>query len=383
MTISAFLLAEKFYQLEPSTRFRYATLGLLFVNVSVGGTLTNFASPPVLMVAGPWNWSVSFMFLNFGWKAVCGILLANTAYYFIFRQEMADLQKSYLTVRLKRQVQAAFIHRRELEKEIEVTQQQLNEALGYLAAIDDSCAQLKSDIKSSALTSDTTGQLTESDVEEAMELRFEDVRMATLKKTLPGLLPPDLRPSYRDPDWDRREDWVPAWVMMVHLVFLGWTVMHSHYPALFIGGFLFFLGFAHVTPQYQNRIDLKPALLVGFFLGGLFIHGGLQVWWIEPLLSRFEAVPMMIGAGLLTAINDNAAITYLSTLVPNLGADVRYAVVAGAVAGGGLTVIANAPNPAGRSILKGYFDDGISPAKLLLASLLPTVILGSLFMLLR
>ena len=52
MTISALLLARRFYRFEPSLRLRYATLGLLFVNVSVGGTLTHFAAPPVLMVAG-------------------------------------------------------------------------------------------------------------------------------------------------------------------------------------------------------------------------------------------------------------------------------------------------------------------------------------------
>ena len=37
-------------------------------------------------------------------------------------------------------------------------------------------------------------------------------------------------------------------------------------------------------------------------------------------------------------------------------------------------MIANAPNPAGQSILNGYFKGGISPMKLLLGALLPTVI---------
>ena len=54
MTIAALLLVRKFYVLEPSTKFKYATLGLLFVNISVGGTMTHFAAPPVLMVAEPW-----------------------------------------------------------------------------------------------------------------------------------------------------------------------------------------------------------------------------------------------------------------------------------------------------------------------------------------
>src|SRR5262249_50652476 len=45
MTIAALLLSKQFYALKPSARFSYATLGLLFVNVSVGGTLTHFAAP--------------------------------------------------------------------------------------------------------------------------------------------------------------------------------------------------------------------------------------------------------------------------------------------------------------------------------------------------
>ena len=44
MTICALLLARQFYDLNPSTRLKYATLGLLFVNVSIGGTLTHFAA---------------------------------------------------------------------------------------------------------------------------------------------------------------------------------------------------------------------------------------------------------------------------------------------------------------------------------------------------
>ena len=58
MTICALLLARQFYDLKPSTRLKYATLGLLFVNVSIGGTLTHFAAPPVLMVARPWDWDI-------------------------------------------------------------------------------------------------------------------------------------------------------------------------------------------------------------------------------------------------------------------------------------------------------------------------------------
>jgi Na+/H+ antiporter NhaD/arsenite permease-like protein len=122
---------------------------------------------------------------------------------------------------------------------------------------------------------------------------------------------------------------------------------------------------------------------VGFFLAGLVIHGGLQGWWIAPVLENLSEIPLMLGAILLTAFNDNAALTYLSTLVPGLTEPLKYAVVAGAVTGGGLTVIANAPNPAGQSILRRYFEHGVSPVRLLVAAIIPTVIVGLCFMLLR
>ena len=148
-------------------------------------------------------------------------------------------------------------------------------------------------------------------------------------------------------------------------------------------GVLFFLGFSQVTAPYQNRIDLKPPLLVGFFLGGLVIHGGVQGWWIAPVLGALTDIPLMLIATVLTAFNDNAAITYLSTLVPDLTAGLKYAVVAGAVAGGGLTIIANAPNPAGQSILKKYFRNGISPLYLLAAATVPTLIVLVCFIVFR
>jgi Na+/H+ antiporter NhaD/arsenite permease-like protein len=88
----------------------------------------------------------------------------------------------------------------------------------------------------------------------------------------------------------------------------------------------------------------------------------------------------MLGATILTAFNDNAAITFLSTLVPGFTDSLKYAVVAGAVAGGGLTVIANAPNPAGQSILKKYFENGVSPAGLLKAAIVPTAIVWLVFL---
>ena len=160
-------------------------------------------------------------------------------------------------------------------------------------------------------------------------------------------------------------------------------MFNAHYPALFLGGFLFFLGVARATAAYQSRIELRTPLLVGFFLGGLVIHGGLQAWWIGPVLGRLSETPMFIGATILTAFNDNALITYLATLVPDLPDSIKAAVVEGAVTGGGLTVIANAPNPAGFAILKGSFDEGaISAVGLAIAATPPTIVAVAAFMLL-
>jgi hypothetical protein len=168
----------------------------------------------------------------------------------------------------------------------------------------------------------------------------------------------------------------------VHVAFIAWTVANAHYPVLFLGGFLFFLGFARATSAYQSRLALRTPLLVGFFLGGLVIHGGLQGWWISPVLRSLSVTPLFAGAGLLTAFNDNALITYLATLVPNMTPSLQVAVVQGAVVGGGLTVIANAPNPAGQALLARFFDDGVSPIKLLAGALLPTIVSALSFRLL-
>lgn len=130
-------------------------------------------------------------------------------------------------------------------------------------------------------------------------------------------------------------------------------------------------------------MDLKPPLLVGFFLAGLVTHGGLQGWWIEPVLKSLSEVPLFTGSTILTAFNDNAAITYLATLVPGFTEELKYAVVAGAVTGGGLTVIANAPNPAGQSILQKYFPNGVSPLGLAAGAMFPTLVMSACFLLLN
>lgn len=220
-------------------------------------------------------------------------------------------------------------------------------------------------------------------VQRAFEERFEEIKLRAMRRGLPALLSPEQRGEFTDPDWDDRDDPVPVWVTLVHVFFMVWTILNAHHPELFIPGMLFFLGFAEVTKPFQNNIDLKPPLLVGFFLGGLVIHGGVQGWWIAPILGNLSEIPLMLGATILTAFNDNAAITYLSTLVPDFTDSLKYAVVAGAVAGGGLTIIANAPNPAGVSILKKYFNEEVSPAGILAAALIPTAVVWIIFLVFR
>ena len=282
MTICALLLRHRFYSLQPSKSLKYASLGLLFVNISVGGALTQFASPPVVVVASVWKWDLVYMLSHFGWKAVVGIVLSNSLYLALFRKEFVRL--------------AAKVPDEELAQE--------------------------------------------------------------------GRKP------------------IPWHITALHILFLCWTVVNARYPVLVILGLLFFLAFVSATHPNQHAIALRPPLLVGFFLAALIIHGGCQQWWIAPVLGSLSKWPLMIGATILTAFNDNAAVTYLASLVPGLSQVFKYVVMAGAVTGGGLTVIANTPNPAGQSILASRFGEaGISPLYLFLGALVPTLIDGAIFML--
>ncbi len=387
MTISALLLAKKFYDLEPSMKLKYATIGLLFVNISVGGTLSNFAAPPVLMVAAPWKWDMVFMIVNFGWKACLGIIVANAVYYLLFRKEFQKMQQKFKLRTVQDEIQRKYLSRQALDFEFEEIVAAVEKEVGFIKTIEQHINKIMAQIKdrmSKRLSQKHMPSLAKEGVDQnliqnAFDQRFEEVKLARMREYLPGLLDEEDRAKFRDPDWDQRDDPVPAWVTIVHLGFMAWTIVNAHYPALFIPGLLFFLGFAQVTAPFQNRVDLKPALLVGFFLGGLVIHGGVQGWWIAPVLGNLPEIPLMLGATILTAFNDNAAITFLSTLVPNFTDTLKYSVVAGAVAGGGLTVIANAPNPAGLSILKKYFDNEVSPGGILKFALIPTAIMLVVF----
>jgi MFS family permease len=284
MTICALLLRHRFYSLKPSKSLKYATLGLLFVNISVGGVLTQFASPPVVIVASVWKWDLFYMLTHFGWKAVIGIILSNLLYLTAFRKEFARLAANV----------------------------------------------------------------------------------------------PD---EEQDPEGRRP---IPWQITGINILFLFWTVANAHYPVLVILGLLFFLAFVSATRLNQHAIALRPPLLVGFFLAALIIHGGCQQWWIAPVLGSLSKWPLMIGSTILTAFNDNAAVTYLASLVPGFSDVLKYVVMAGAVTGGGLTVIANSPNPAGQSILASRFGEtGVSPLYLFLGALVATLIDGAAFMLLH
>lgn len=274
MTVTALVLLNRLYTHNISLKLKYATLGLLFVNVSIGGTLTSFAAPPVLMVAAKWNWDMVYMLTHFGWKAFVAISLSTVV----------------VAIKFKKEISA-----------------------------------LPSQVKSK----------------------------------------------------DDKNKKVPVLLTALHLLFLFLIVLNHHHSIVFMSFFLFFLGLAAVTEEYQSPINLKGPLLVSFFLGGLIVLGGMQGWWLEQVLAKLGALSLYIGAASLTAVTDNAAITYLGSQVEGLSEISKYALVAGSVVGGGLTVIANAPNPAGYSILNPTFgDSGISAWDLFKSALIPTIIAG-------
>jgi hypothetical protein len=280
MTLAALMLRERVFGANVSTRLKYATLGVLFVNVSIGGTLTPFAAPPVLMVAAQWNWDVWYMLAHFGWKSALAVTANALVTSLVFGKELAKLPRG-------------------------------------------------------RANGNGNGNGTGNGSEAAA---------------------------------------IPPLMLLLHLMFLGGIVLSAHHPPVFMGLFLFFMGLATAYPRYQDRLILREGLLVAFFLAGLVVLGGQQQWWLEPLLRSMSADTAYFGATVLTAITDNAALTYLASQVDGLSEEFKRAIVAGAVTGGGLTVIANAPNPAGFAILRGQFEDeSINPLGLLVAALPPTV----------
>ena len=193
-----------------------------------------------------------------------------------------------------------------------------------------------------------------------------------------------LRPHLQAQAPQRNDAPVVPWaVRLVHLAFLAGVVLTAHHPAVFFGLFLFFLGFTAAYSRFQQPLLIREALLVAFFLAGLVVLGGMQDWWLQPLVAGMGAELLFFGALGLTAITDNAALTYLGSLIEGLPEASKYALVSGAVAGGGLTVIANAPNPAGAALLRrGFADESIGAGPLFLGALGPTVVAAAAFLLL-
>ncbi len=276
MTIAALILAPLVFRSEVPERVKYFALGCLFVNVSIGGTLTSFAAPPVLMVAQTWNWSNAFMAANFGWKAALAVFVNATLVVWVLRKHLRDAAAS-----------------------------------------------------------------------------------------------------------DAQDEAIPFPVTLVHLGFLVAIVMLAHHAILFISLLLLFMGFVQAYERYQSPLILKEALLVGFFLAGLVVLGGLQQWWLQPIVTGLEPVALFWGGLGLTAVTDNAALTYLGSLIEGLSFPAQYMLMAGAVTGGGLTVIANAPNPAGVALLRqGFEDQSVGAGGLFLGACLPTAIAAASMLLL-
>ena len=275
MTLAALMLLP-YFRSHTSTSFKYATIGALFVNVSIGGTLTHFAAPPVLMVAAKWQWDTVYMLTHFGWKSAIAVLINGIVVTWLYRD--------------------------------------------YLKKAD-------------------------SEIREALAAA------------------------------ESGKESIPASMIGLHLLMIAGVVLFAHHPPIFLGIFLLFMGIATAYPQFQERLILREGLMVAFFLAGLVVLGGMQAWWLQPLLSNMSPTAVYYGATALTAITDNAALTYLGSLVEGLSEEFKYALVAGAVTGGGLTIIANAPNPAGAAILRRQFEDeNINPLGLLAAASAPTAV---------
>lgn len=275
MTLAALMLAPLVFRPGIPEWLKYGSLGVLFVNISIGGTLTSFAAPPVLMVAATWKWSTTFMAMTFGWKACIAVLVNASVITFLLRKHVGT-----------------------------------------------------------PVAGNNEGEIP-----------------------------------------------VPLIVSLVHLMFLAGVVIFAHHPVFFLGLFLFFMGYTQAYERFQNPLILKEGLLVGFFLAGLVVLGGMQQWWLQPIVSSLSPVALFFGALGLTAITDNAALTYLGSLIAGMSDQSKYMLVAGAVAGGGLTVIANAPNPAGVALLRrGFNDESIGAGGLLLGAMPPTVMAAVAFL---
>ncbi len=269
MTVAALILNRMLKSKDQG--LLYMMLAVLFVNVSVGGSLTSFAAPPILMVAKTWNWDTAFIFGHFGWKSTLACFINSILFIFIFRSQLKE----------------------SFSKLIDILKHQK----------------------------------------------------------------------------------LPIGIIAVHLISLALLICFSHEQYKIIVSFAAFYLFVVLTQKYQSRLRLKESLLVAIFLSSILILGPFQTWWLQPLLAKMSDTLLFWGATGLTAVTDNAALTYLGSQVSNLSETAKIALVEGALAGGGLTLIANAPNLTGATLLQEKFpNQQISSWHLLKSALLPTLI---------
>ncbi len=90
MTLSLLVL-RKYLLHQLSPRLLYGTIALLFINVSLAGALTAFASTASLVISHSWGWDTPFVFTQFGLKALFLIFLLPTIGWFFFKKDLEQL----------------------------------------------------------------------------------------------------------------------------------------------------------------------------------------------------------------------------------------------------------------------------------------------------
>ncbi|KRH78642.1 hypothetical protein FERRO_16340 [Ferrovum sp. JA12] len=269
MTVAVLLLKQTIFSKIHSEKLKYAILAILLVNISIGGALTPFAAPPILMVAEAWQWNLSFMFSHFALNILFIVCLNTLVGLGLFFKEIDQIKYSFsLTARA-----------------------------------------------------------------------------------------------------------VNPFIVLTHILFIVVIMVFSHSPLIFLGLLVLFIAFTQFFSIHQTPLLLKESALVGLFLASLIVIESKQSGWLSPIISSMKYYQVYVGSALITAVTDNAALTYLGTLLPNPPENFKLALVKGAIAGGGLTLIANAPNPIAGKFLKPYFvHHRILAKELFKSALVPTLI---------
>lgn len=273
MTLMCTIIGDTFLTSTRSDPFKYAVLGLILVSVSIGGALTPFSAPPIVMVATAWGWTLPVILRNFALPVIVSIVASTVIITMIFRRELTT--------------PVAIVSR------------------------------------------------------------------------------------------PRRPDWIVSTIAMTLLV--ATLIVRHSLPSL-LAILLIATGVIMVTSRRVAIAAVESGVWVGLFLVGVIILGGLQTWWVAPIIRSLPPSQLFMASIVVSAVADNAALAYLGTLVPDICRIKQLAIVGGAVCGGGLTVIANAPNPiAFRLLAPAFGSNGINPVKLALAAVGPTLLVAALF----